>query len=397
MTTNNQHARPAGQVMPGCALVVAARSVLASGHACRVTDEHGGVCVKAVDGRSQADLEGFVREARGEARMVLTGPRAQALGLSVPATACVAIRLPGATAVEALRALSDGAGGRSAKPLPAGAAIEPAREAERAGIELVKRAGLLPAILARACEDDHEAELEVSAAEIFAQRAREIESLLPVVETRLPIEASEHARLVVFRSTAGGSDQVALLIGRPETAEAPLCRLHSECLTGDLFGSLRCDCGEQLDGAIKLMAEEGAGVLLYLRQEGRGIGLVNKLRAYGLQDQGMDTVEANTHLGFQPDERDFAIAARMLQRLGVERIRLLTNNPDKMEAVARHGITIDERIPLSFAANRHNRFYLETKARKSGHLLRVIGGRRVEGRDTVARLLGSVPGVEAGP
>src|SRR5690606_34878453 len=123
--------------------------------------------------------------------------------------------------------------------------------------------------------------------------------------------------------------------------EAPLCRLHSECLTGDLFGSLRCDCGQQLNGAIERMAEEGAGILLYLRQEGRGIGLVNKLRAYGLQDQGLDTVDANTHLGFDADERDFAVAATMLQRMGFPRVRLLTNDPDKMRALAREGIQVD--------------------------------------------------------
>jgi GTP cyclohydrolase II len=193
---------------------------------------------------------------------------------------------------------------------------------------------------------------------------------------------------------------VALLIGKPETADAPLCRLHSECLTGDLFGSLRCDCGEQLNGAIARMAEEGAGVLLYLRQEGRGIGLVNKLRAYRLQDQGLDTVDANTHLGFQPDERDFAIAATMLQRLGFDHVRLLTNNPDKVQALGRNGVIVDERVALSFAPNNHNRFYLETKARKSGHLLRVIDGGKVNGwsdrRDPLARTLNASGSRELG-
>ena len=291
----------------------------------------------------------------------------------------------------------------SNQPLP----TVPASKAECAGIELVKRAGLLPSVLALPDAAVHQLDITLSVAEVDGQRRRELSSLRPAVETRLPIAAVEDARLVVFRSPAGGSEQLALLIGEPERAAAPLCRLHSECLTGDLFGSLRCDCGEQLHGAIARMAEEGAGILLYLRQEGRGIGLVNKLRAYRLQDGGYDTVDANTHLGFQPDERDFAVAATMLQRLGFERVRLLTNNLDKLQALVSHGITVTERLPLAIAANRHNRFYLETKAQKSGHLLRVIPGgkpanltnqdnRRADGQSGLSRALGVTRGRELG-
>jgi GTP cyclohydrolase II len=150
-----------------------------------------------------------------------------------------------------------------------------------------------------------------------------------------------------------------------------LCRIHSECFTGDLLGSLRCDCGDQLRGAIRRMAEEGAGVLLYLAQEGRGIGLANKLRAYTLQDRGLDTVEANTHLGFEPDEREFHAAAAMLRHLGIERVRLLTNNPAKLSQLAAYGVEVAGRVEHAFAANAHNRGYLLTKALKSGHMLAV--------------------------
>jgi GTP cyclohydrolase II len=148
-----------------------------------------------------------------------------------------------------------------------------------------------------------------------------------------------------------------------------LVRLHSECFTGDLLGSLKCDCGDQLRGAIATIAAAGGGALLYLAQEGRGIGLINKLRAYRLQDQGFDTVEANERLGFEPDERLYGVAAKMLQLLGFKSIRLLTNNPLKVEALEAAGITVTERVPHAFPANPHNRGYLRTKAEKSGHQL----------------------------
>jgi GTP cyclohydrolase II len=391
MTIQPQENRFGAADLRSRARVVAARSVLASGGLCRIDDRRGAVLVQAVDGLDPKAITRAVRGAGGTARLVLTGPRAQILGLAVPMAAHVALRLPQSVEPELLSMLSTVPSASAGKLMTSAITVDHAREAERAGIELAKRAGLLPVVLVLPDDPAAVADADVTAAEIFAQRERELASLEPVVETRLPIAAVEETRLVVFRSAAGGSEQVALLIGRPEQAHAPLCRLHSECLTGDLFGSLRCDCGEQLDGAIGRMAEEGAGILLYLRQEGRGIGLVNKLRAYRLQDEGLDTVDANTHLGFQADERDFAIAAAMLKRLGTRRIRLLTNNPDKIQAVEAHGVAVEERVPLTFAANRHNRFYLETKARKSGHLLRVIEGGRAngwgDGRDGLARAL----------
>jgi GTP cyclohydrolase II len=173
---------------------------------------------------------------------------------------------------------------------------------------------------------------------------------------------------VAFRPSDGSTEHLAILIGQPDPAKPVLARLHSECFTGDLLGSLRCDCGEQLRGAIAEIARQGGGVLLYLAQEGRGIGLVNKLRAYRLQDQGADTADANEQLGFEADERIYLAAAEMLRRLGFKTVRLMTNNPDKVAGLERLGITVAERVPLVIPANRFNRDYLTTKAKKFGHM-----------------------------
>ena len=176
----------------------------------------------------------------------------------------------------------------------------------------------------------------------------------------------------VFADDAGKKEHVAVVKGELSKMPAsyvPLVRLHSECLTGDVFGSRRCDCGKQLDGAMKLITEEGAGIILYLRQEGRGIGLENKVRAYALQDQGLDTVEANVHLGFDPDERDFAVGAHMLLAMGIRAIRLITNNPAKGAALARFGISVVERIPMVVESDPYSETYLRTKREKLGHIL----------------------------
>jgi GTP cyclohydrolase II len=195
-----------------------------------------------------------------------------------------------------------------------------------------------------------------------------------VTRARLPVSASEDAEIVAFRSAADLREHVALIIGKQSGDRRPLVRLHSECLTGDVLGSLKCDCGPQLDAALHAMAHEardsgGWGALLYMRQEGRGIGLVNKLRAYRLQDQGFDTVVANQRLGLPDEARDFPVAARMLELLGARDIRLLTNNPAKVAALQAAGITVSERIPHQLPENSHNARYLATKRDRSGHLL----------------------------
>ncbi len=190
-----------------------------------------------------------------------------------------------------------------------------------------------------------------------------------VVNARLPMQASEAGRLHIFRPDDGGEEHYAIEIGSPSREAPVLSRLHSACFTGDVMGSLKCDCGPQLRAALAQMGEEGTGVLLYLNQEGRGIGLANKMRAYSLQDQGFDTVEANHRLGFEDDERDFRIGADILRRLGFSAVRLLTNNPNKIDMMRAHGIDVTERVPLKVGETPQNEAYLATKAKKSGHLL----------------------------
>ena len=176
-------------------------------------------------------------------------------------------------------------------------------------------------------------------------------------------------KIVAFKNNHDFKDHVAIIKGDIKDQEGVLCRIHSECLTGDVFGSLKCDCGPQLEAALEHLEEQGQGIILYMRQEGRGIGLANKVKAYSLQDQGMDTVEANLHLGFDDDMRDYSVAARMLEYLAPKSIILMTNNPRKLDGLRKAGIPIDERVPLKITPNVHNKRYLETKKNKSGHLL----------------------------
>lgn len=185
---------------------------------------------------------------------------------------------------------------------------------------------------------------------------------------RLPTEFGEF-RIVGFGGAPDGREHVALVMGDVDGEADVLARLHSECLTGDAFGSLRCDCRAQLHAGLHAIADEGRGVLLYLRQEGRGIGLVNKIRAYALQEQGLDTVDANLALGFPDDARDYRGAAQMLDALGVRSVRLLTNNPRKVAALATHGVPVTARVPHQMDAGPHNERYLLAKARRSGHLM----------------------------
>ncbi|MEZ5798043.1 MAG: GTP cyclohydrolase II [Paracoccaceae bacterium] len=190
-----------------------------------------------------------------------------------------------------------------------------------------------------------------------------------VVAARLPMAAAGAGRVHIFRPEDGGDEHYAIEVGQPDRRAPVLVRLHSACFTGDVLGSLKCDCGPQLRAALKQMGEAGGGVLLYLNQEGRGIGLANKMRAYSLQDQGFDTVEANHRLGFEDDERDFRIGAQLLAKLGIRQVRLLTNNPRKVDMLASCGVQVAERVPLKVGHTAENAAYLATKAAKSGHLL----------------------------
>ena len=231
-----------------------------------------------------------------------------------------------------------------------------------AALRLARIAGLLPAFFVI---EGGAGEVTIAPADLDAHE--DAVRLTIAARARLPVAEAEDAEIVAFR-TPEGSEHVALLIGVPD-GFPPLVRLHSECLTGDVLGSLKCDCGPQLAAAIRAIKASGWGVLLYLRQEGRGIGLVNKLRAYALQDQGFDTVDANTRLGFAIDARDFGVAARMLQLLGQDDVRLLTNNPAKVAGLEAKGVTVTERVPHALPPNPHNARYLETKRDRTGHQL----------------------------
>ena len=252
-----------------------------------------------------------------------------------------------------------------------------------AAVDLARLAGLAPAaVICEIIRDDGATALRpdlevfaarhgislVTIADLIAYRAGRERIVSREVEARLPTDYGEF-RLVAYSNLMNDNLDLALVMGDP-AADAPvLARLHSECLTGDIFSSRRCDCGEQLHAALRAIAAAGRGVLVYLRQEGRGIGLLNKLRAYGLQDAGLDTVQANEHLGFPPDPRDYSIGAQILADLGVRRVRLLTNNPRKRLSLESHGLEVVERLPIVVAPNPVNAGYLATKRDKLGHLL----------------------------
>ncbi len=243
----------------------------------------------------------------------------------------------------------------------------------RAAITLCKQARLLPAALVLPLANGATLAAETGLSTLDLTKAIETLSdaspLSEIAAARLPLEVSDAGRLHVFRPDDGGEEHYAVEIGRPDRAKPVLARLHSACFTGDLLGSLKCDCGPQLRAALRQIGEEGHGVLLYLNQEGRGIGLANKMRAYSLQDQGFDTVEANHRLGFEDDERDFRTGAEVLAALGFSSVRLMTNNPKKVAMMNAAGIEVTKRVPLAVGRNAHNTEYLDTKAAKSGHLL----------------------------
>ncbi|MEP3226701.1 MAG: GTP cyclohydrolase II [Parasphingorhabdus sp.] len=235
-------------------------------------------------------------------------------------------------------------------------------EAAKTAMELARQGGLLPAFLV--IDKPAEDVLHVDDGKAYADST----ALVISAHAKLPVAANAKAHIYGFRSDADSTDHIALVVGERDQS-TPIVRLHSECLTGDVLGSLKCDCGPQLHAALDQMSGANWGILLYLRQEGRGIGLINKLRAYALQDQGFDTVDANERLGFAIDARDFSIAARMLELLNVPTIKLLTNNPEKVDGLAACNINVEERLPVQIVANPYNEFYLDTKRDRTGHKL----------------------------
>jgi len=335
------------------------------GRPVRITALGQSVVALPVDGMDARRLTAFAAfAAPALPRLVITARRARALGLDVSEP--VALALSGTEDIETIEALV------AAVEIPRPLDTAPAGAAAKAAVALAKFAQRLPALLVT--EGDVRAAhggpplIAVDADSIARFRRSVLQSLTIASEAQVPLHGGHSTRFVVFRDVIGGSS-VAVVVGKPDFSKPVPVRLHSACLTGDVFGSRRCDCGDQLKLALARLDEADGGVILYLEQEGRGVGLVNKMRAYQLQDEGLDTVDANTTLGFDDDERDYGIAARMLEILGCTRVRLLTNNPAKLDSLAGAGIDVTGRLPLYTPINADNRRYLTAKLKRAGHRL----------------------------
>jgi len=330
---------------------------------------------EAVTPATLLDLEAM---SKSQPVLAITMRRAAVLNLATTTAAAVTVSAKPSLTADLVDALADPLADppdKAAHGLQAQDA--PPFSCESAAVALAKLARLLPAAVVcpvAASEADDIAQwatrhdlLLVDAGDIFQYDNTAGRTLRAVSEARVPLMDAEDCRIIAFRPLDGGVEHLAIIIGTPDPAAPVLTRIHSECFTGDLLGSLRCDCGDQLRGAITEISAAGAGILLYLAQEGRGIGLVNKLRAYQLQDRGFDTLDANEQLGFDADERVYIPAARMLRQLGFAKVRLLTNNPEKVAGLARWDVDIVERVAHAFPSNKHNETYLRTKATRGGH------------------------------
>ena len=325
----------------------------------------GKVTILSVETATEAILD--LLDPEGTAPMLLSGERAAALCLGNLREAgdlrhAVQVHRSDWLDRAKARALADPSLDFDRGPIgPLSAEAVHCPDEAEAVLTLARLAGVLPA--AWLIEAGGQAAVSVNEV-MDAVRAPQVRL---VTRARLPVDGLEETQIVAFRDPATGEEHVALLVGA-FGGKPPLVRLHSECLTGDVFGSLKCDCGPQLREALRLIGAAGGGVLLYLRQEGRGIGLANKLRAYALQDRGLDTIEANLRLGFADDERGYGVAAAMLRALGTDDVRLLTNNPAKVAGLEAAGITVAERVAHHMPTNPHNAEYIATKKAKSGHL-----------------------------
>ena len=327
------------------------------------------VAVEALGGARLADLRSI-----GVPELVITARRAETLKARAYDGDLARIEVPHSADVGWLRAVADPADDlKSPMKGPFHSLREGSADLHRAAIALAKSAHLLPAVLlvpvAQGLVLAAEHALTLITLKDAGPEFLRLSPLNAVVSAKVPMAASDAGRVHLFRPEDGGEDHYAIEIGRPDRAKPVLARLHSACFTGDVLGSLKCDCGPQLRSALHQMGAEGAGVLLYLNQEGRGIGLANKMRAYSLQDQGFDTVEANHRLGFEDDERDFRIGADILRKMGFSSVRLMTNNPKKLLMMESCGLSVVERVPLQVGRTAQNAEYLATKAAKSGHLL----------------------------
>jgi len=343
---------------------------------CLTTNDEKAFLVVPTETVTERALVFLKKVSDREPDLALTHHRARTLKVRLYTDEIVLVPFPAWHTAETARSLADPTTDLD-NPLrgPFTAKRDELTEGAVAAVSLAKSARLLPSVVIVEIDHKKSAEIQekgtliVSSKDALNYETGSSASLNQIAAADVPLENAENTRILAFRSTDGGREHLAIVIGNPSSDKSVLIRIHSECFTGDLIGSLKCDCGQQLRGAINQISEEGSGVLLYLRQEGRGIGLLNKLRAYALQGQGFDTVEANERLGFESDERLFLPAARILKQLGFYNVRLMTNNPEKVDGLEQHGIKVSERVPHKFPSNQHNEFYLTIKREKSGHLL----------------------------
>ena len=354
---------------PGALSIDRAVGELRRGRAVQVGAGAQGFVFSAVEVLRQPLLR-RLQAASDELMLLITAERALASGLASRVSVAMAIRFPEPATLEEIRLL---AGVSLGHPIDASklrvADWGEHPELATAAFRLAKAGRLLPALIGFKTERSSDASVVcVRAADIEYQIESAPHSLKRVSQSRVPLAEAVESEITLFRDEHGLSEHVAVVIGKPDADAVVPVRLHSACLTGDLLGSLRCDCGEQLRTAVRRIASLGGGVLLYLDQEGRGIGLANKLRAYTIQDTGLDTVDADRQLGFHDDERNYDVAAALLQELGIGRVRLLTNNPKKIHALKDHGIEVVGRLPLVAAVNSHNERYIKAKRERAGHL-----------------------------
>ncbi len=339
------------------------------GRSIQLVDGRCALLVAAVETLEPPLLASLKRLGTDGMRLIMTAQRAKAAKLAHDAAGPVSVEVLHETSVDTLRALA----GLQAHDAPSGVATRPvsAEVAARvsAALRLAKLGRLVPALLVVETEAlDDPGLLTVECGDLLERAGSERQGVELVSRARVPLVDALECEIVLFRQSGELGQHLAIVIGDPASHDEVPVRLHSACLTGDVLGSLRCDCGDQLKRAIARIGSLGSGVLLYLDQEGRGIGLANKLRAYALQDDGLDTLDADEHLGFRSDERDFGVAAAVLHELGIRRIRLMTNNPAKIHALEQHGIEVAGRLPLVASVNAYNQRYLKAKLDRAGHL-----------------------------
>ncbi|MBT8403653.1 MAG: glucans biosynthesis glucosyltransferase MdoH, partial [Gemmatimonadetes bacterium] len=345
--------------------------------------------VAPVEGLGEAALRMWRSWTGTDPRLVITDHRARAMGLNAPPSSALSLRVEAGAGLSRILELA----AERTVTLPSSngtPGVRPAFEGERAGLLLAHLGRLLPAVLAFPVPEPRPRGLDEALAggRVLTVAADEAVRLAEtthgvihrVSDAPVPLPEAEDSRFILYRESHGRGEHVAVLVGSPDSWPDPVpLRLHSACLTGDLFGSLRCDCGEQLRGSLDVFRERGGGVLLYLAQEGRGIGLGNKFRAYSLQETGLDTIDADSTLGFGADERRYELAARMLRDLEIDRVELLTNNPEKVKALEESGITVAGRSALHGRLNRHNLPYVRAKVHRAGHWLRDMLAQPLQG------------------